>query len=228
MGKLHDRLAFRNRDSARHKHPALAATTRVDRGILLDGVTVVDTAIGQLTPGRTVVVADGRIAPAGSVTASGSAHGVDARGRFVVPGYLDMHAHPLGSPGELTDLDLMLANGVTGYREMSGSAAMLAKRRAGTLTTPDQPTLLALLGEILTRANAATPAAAIAEIDRQKADGADFIKLVDVTLTTFPAVLEMATHQGISVEFGRKRTLSIYERHRAFVIEKRTERGSSG
>ncbi len=79
---------------------------------------------------------------------------------------------------------------------MSGSADKLAKRRAGTLTVPEQPTLLALTGEVLTRANAATPAAAIAEIDRQKADGADFIKLTDVSPPTFAAALDEAASKG--------------------------------
>ena len=181
--------------------PALAATS-IDHGIVLDGVTVVDTGTGHLTPRQAVVIADAhivRIAPAGSIAVTGSARRLDARGKFVVPGFLDMHAHPLEGPGEGPRLDLMLANGITGYRQMSGSADKLASRRAGTLTTPDQPSLLALPGEILTKANAATPAAAIAEIERQKANGADFIKLIDVTPPTFAAVFDEASKQGLTV-----------------------------
>ncbi len=92
--------------------PALAANTRVDHGLVLDDVTVVDTGTGQLTPGRAVVAADGhivRIAPAGSVTVTGTAQWIEVRGKFVVPGYLDIHAHPLKGPGGGLKLDLMLA-----------------------------------------------------------------------------------------------------------------------
>ena len=181
---------------------ASAAVTHVDHGIIVDHVAVIDTATGRSIAGRAVVVADGRIVaivPSGSVTGSGSARYVEGRGRFVVPGYLDMHAHPLDSVGERDDLDLMLANGITGFRQMSGAAATLARRKAGPLTSVDQPTLLAMPGEILTRANAATPAAAIAEVDRQKEAGADFIKVIDVSPPTFNAVMDEATRLKLSV-----------------------------
>ncbi len=182
--------------------PVSARTTRVDHGVVLDNITVVDTATGQSTARRAVVIADGKIVaivPAGSVAASGSARRFEGRGKFVVPGFLDMHAHPLGSPGEAEKLDLMLANGITGFRQMSGDAATLERRRKGSITTAGQPTLLAMPGEILTRANAATPAAAVAEIDRQKQQGADFIKVIDVTAPTFDAIMDEARKQNLTV-----------------------------
>ena len=67
--------------------------------LVLDGVTVVDTRTGGLTPGRAVVVEGGRIAailPAGAARRRG-AQVVDARGEFLVPGFNDMHAHPLNA-----------------------------------------------------------------------------------------------------------------------------------
>ena len=182
--------------------PAGAAVTRVDHGIILDNVSVIDTTTGRSTAHRAVVIDDGRIAAitsAGSVVAGGSARHVDGRGKFVVPGYLDMHAHPLGSGDDAAKLDLMLANGITGFRQMSGDAATLARRHAGPITTADQPTLLAMPGEILTRANAASPAAAVAEIDRQQQAGADFIKVIDVSPPTFAAVMDEATRLHLPV-----------------------------
>ena len=170
--------------------------------VLLDNVTVVDTATGRLQPNREIVVAGDRISAivaAGSVARSPDARYVDGRGTFVVPGFLDMHAHPLGAPGASAMLDLMLANGITGFRQMSGDAATLDRRRAGPLTTADQPALLAMPGAILTRANAPTPAAAVAEIDRQQAAGADFIKVIDVAPPTFAAVMNEATRVGLPV-----------------------------
>ena len=182
--------------------PTAARVTHVDHGVILGNVIVIDTATGRAINGRAVVIADGKIVAivsAGSVAASGSARWFEGRGKFVVPGFLDMHAHPLGSPGETEKLDLMLANGITGFRQMSGDAATLERRQAGPITSTDQPTLLAMPGEILTRANAATPVAAVAEIARQKQQGADFIKVIDVSPPTFVAVLDEAKKQNLTV-----------------------------
>ena len=182
--------------------PAAARVTHVDHGIVLDNVSVIDTTTGRSTAGRAVVIADGKIVaivPAGSVSALGNARRFEGRGKFVVPGFLDMHAHPLGSPGEREKLDLMLANGITGFRQMSGDASILERRRAEPITSADQPTLLAIPGEILTRANAATPLAAVAEIARQKQQGADFIKVIDVSPPTFVAIMDEAKKQNLPV-----------------------------
>ena len=170
--------------------------------LVLDGVTVVDTRTGGLTPGRALVVEGGRIAailPAGAARLRG-AQIVHARGEFVVPGFNDMHAHPLNDEGVERDdeLAMMLANGITGVRQMSGTNRLLNARRLGRLRLPtDSPALLAMPGEILTRQNAETPQAAVAEVDRQKAEGADFIKVIDVSPETFFAVGREATRLGL-------------------------------
>lgn len=75
-----------------------AVTTVIDHVILLDGRG------GPAFPDARVTVRDGRIA---SVEKSGSApHGaetvIDGRGRYLLPGFIDMHAHllfPRCSPG---------------------------------------------------------------------------------------------------------------------------------
>jgi adenine deaminase len=61
----------------------------------LRGVTVVDTRDGSLAPDMDVTLTGDRIT---SVThAGGEPTGtpVDVAGKYLVPGYLDMHAHPL-------------------------------------------------------------------------------------------------------------------------------------
>jgi hypothetical protein len=138
------------------------------RPLVLRGVSVVSTADGTHGPAVDVSVRDGVIT-AISASSSGPADPfavvVDAPGRFVVPGYVDAHAHPLPASGPIpaSALGLMLANGITGFRQMSGSAGLLARRRAGTLGLPaDAPDLLALPGALLTPMNAGSSAAAIA------------------------------------------------------------------
>ena len=98
------------------------------------------------------------------------------------------------------DLELLLAHGVTGFRQMSGSPQRLRERTAGTLPLPpDSPALLALPGSLLTPLNAGTIADAVTAIRGQAAAGADFIKVALITPQVFfPAVAE-ARKLGIPV-----------------------------
>jgi imidazolonepropionase-like amidohydrolase len=166
------------------------------QALVLDGVTIVDTHTGGQARGMAIAIEDGKIArvePAGAAAAGGTTRVIDGQGKFVVPGYLDMHAHPLGSRGDEGNLSLMLAHGITGFRQMSGSPEMLASRRkADAPPFAAQPELLVMPGTILTPFNAGSIDTAIAEIQRQKVAGADFIKVVQVSPPVFFAALDEA------------------------------------
>lgn len=180
--------------------PAPPASLEVDRGLVLEGVTVVDVRDGRLAPDQAVLIEGGRITrivPAASLAAGGQARVIDARGRFLVPGYVDMHAHPLNPPDPTGNLKLMLAAGITGYRQMSGSPAQLQARAEGRLEYPQAPALLALSGTLLTDSLTPTPEAAAAEVRRQKDQGADFIKSVGLSRANFIASLDEAKRIGI-------------------------------
>ena len=170
-------------------------------GLLLDGVTVVSTTDGSLQRDRAVLIEHGRITrivPAGAKAGPGVRR-VAARGKFVVPGFLDMHAHPLNAPTPQGALSLMLSYGITGFRQMSGTPQLLAARAAGRLPMgPDAPALLATPGTVLAGPLATNPAAAVAEVDRQKAQGADFIKVVDLRAPAFAAAQARATADGLT------------------------------
>ncbi|ROP63625.1 amidohydrolase family protein [Curtobacterium sp. ZW137] len=170
--------------------------------LLLRATTVVDVEAGALVPGVDVLVVDGHIAtitPTGT-TPPGDAEVVDAAGHFVVPGYVDMHAHPLGLPGASDALELMGAYGITGFRQMSGSPALLAARATGDLGLPaDGPALVAMPGDLLTPVNAGTVEAAVATVREQHALGADFLKVASVTPAVLLAVLDEAARVGIPV-----------------------------
>ena len=66
---------------------------------------------------------------------------------------------------------------------MSGSDALLQQRKEGTLMpATDAPELLAMPGSVLLRGNAASvPHGHRRDKNKQKAEGADFIKTIDVT-----------------------------------------------
>ncbi len=160
--------------------------------IILDRVTVVDTRTGALRPGQSILIADGKIVRIARKIPDGGTR-IDARGKFVVPGYLDMHAHPLNAGRPDVSLPLMVANGITGYRQMAGNDALLAARRAGTLAMPPvAPELLAAPGTVFAGPLAGNPQAAAAEVRRQAAAGADFIKIVDLAPPAFVAVADAA------------------------------------
>ena len=171
--------------------------------LVLAGVTVVDTATGALTPGMNVVLANGAIAEinAGSSSSQGAGTVVDARGKFLVPGFLDMHTHLLQDDAREYSAALMLAYGITGIRQMAGTTAMLRARSTGTLRLGQHaPELLSLCGELLLPLNAATPEAGVAEVRRQKAEGADFIKTIFLDPKTFFATAAEAKRQGLAYD----------------------------
>ncbi|MFI5761847.1 amidohydrolase family protein [Streptomyces sp. NPDC051563] len=168
--------------------------------VWLRDVTVVDPLDGSTTTGQDVVVEGDRIV---SVTATGAkavdAHVVEGGGRFAVPAFMDMHMHALNTPDDVDGTyALMLANGVVGFRQMSGSRALLKSRREGTLPRPTgAPALKATAGDLLTPLNAGTVDAAVRTVREQHRDGADFVKAGMTTGETFLAALKEANRLGI-------------------------------
>lgn len=164
--------------------------------LVIRNVTIVNVRDGSLAPDMAVVITGDRIeslAPAASVTQDPDVRQVDGQGRFLVPGYNDMHTHHLNSPSPQTSLPLLLAHGVTGFRQMAGTTELLANRAAGNrLISADDPALLSLPGPVLFGPTVATPDAIRAEIRAQKAAGADFIKVVEVPPEAFLAGAEEA------------------------------------
>jgi imidazolonepropionase-like amidohydrolase len=191
----------------------LAAPAAFAQSLVLNGVTIVDTQSGRLTRNQSVAIDGGKIvqiARAGTIKTGAGTKVVDARGKFLVPGYLDMHVHSLNEPDPTASFELMLANGVTGVRQMSGSPELLQKRRDGQLKLPaDGPELLAMPGTVLTGANAGTPEAAVAEVDRQKQMGADFIKVIDVKPDPFFAALAESKKLGLVFDGHLQATSTI-------------------
>ncbi|MEU0227267.1 amidohydrolase family protein [Streptomyces sp. NPDC006284] len=191
-------MTTRSQDSGRQTQP--------HQPVLLRSATVVDTQDGTLSPQADVLMRDGSIVDVRPGIDANGIQGlrvIDARGLYVVPGYNDMHAHPLGqSPRDQTrDLKLMLAHGVTGFRQMSGSIKLLRDRAAGVLGLPESgPALLATPGPLLiTPLNAATEEEVVATVREQHEAGADFIKAAMVTPPVFFAAQAEALRLGMPI-----------------------------
>ncbi|MFE6484016.1 amidohydrolase family protein [Streptomyces sp. NPDC057757] len=175
--------------------------------LLLRGATVVNTRDGSLTEDTDVLV-QGRtiteVRPGIDAPERLRAQVVDAKGLYVVPGYNDMHAHPLDQmPARSRDRDLrlLLAYGITGFRQMSGSPDLLRARAEGTLDLPvDGPRLLSMPGTVLvTPLNAGTPEEGAATVRRQHGEGADFIKVAMTAPDVFFAAQTEALRLGLPI-----------------------------
>src|SRR5678815_2610360 len=106
--------------------------TRAQTAIALTGVAVVDGRDSTPRPNQTVIVRGNRIVavgPAGSTRAPEGARVVDGRGKFLVPGFWDMHVHTAIAGGREL-LSLYVANGVTGVRDMAGDWPTLTSWRS--------------------------------------------------------------------------------------------------
>lgn len=121
------------------------SSTKVAQGFVIRNATIVDTRDGSLQPGRTIVVNEGKIQTITSepVRVTGTAQDVDAAGKYVVPGYNDMHTHVM----EAIDLQpnffpLMIANGITAFRDQELSneergEQLNADSAAGRIDAPE-------------------------------------------------------------------------------------------
>ena len=140
-------LAAACQTPAQRRAPAVA--------LAIENVTVVNPASRKILTRRSVYVDAGRIVavlPARQRRSLVAARTVDGRGKFLIPGLMDMHVHlSLAGPPQPT-LNLLLANGVTGVREMSGDCwepaaagggciadfrALQAKIEAGEVAGPE-------------------------------------------------------------------------------------------
>ncbi|HKH91193.1 MAG TPA: amidohydrolase family protein [Gemmatimonadaceae bacterium] len=136
------------------QRPAADAAAGAPPVVIAD-VTIVDVATGRLVPHRTVIVRGSRISAVSDAAGARlpkDARIVDGSGRFLIPGFWDMHVHTfrnrMDAPGVNTDdsevfFPAFVANGVTGVRDMSTDLAdhvqirrWAAARLAGTLVAP--------------------------------------------------------------------------------------------
>ena len=170
----------------------------------IDHVTVVDPRDGSRRVDVSIRVRDGAIT---SVSASGDAEGpgdgewaVDGAGRFVVPGYNNMHTHVLQAERPELFLATMLAEGTTGMRQMAGSEDLLDARAQSRLElTGYSPGLLAMPGALLMPFNASSVEDVERLIADQKRQGADFIKVVEVDREVFFAAVNAAHGNGMRI-----------------------------
>jgi len=185
--------------------PAQAAP--IPEPLVIAHVTILDALDPAPRRDQTVVIEGNRIVavgPAASITVPRGARVVEGQGKFLVPGFWDMHVHTT-VPGGRELLGLYLANGVTGVRDMAGEWAELTgwrrEIRAGRLAGPrivasgpyleggDVP-----IPHILAR----TAEEARAGVDSLVTLGVDFVKVhSQLRPETYFAIARRARERGI-------------------------------
>ena len=106
--------------------------------IVLRNVQVIDPDRESVAAGQTVIVERGQITWVGDSATAPDAPSttiIDGKGRFLVPGLVDMHVHSSSAVGWLLDL----TNGVTTVRDMDGFPWLLKVRdsvKAGRMLAP--------------------------------------------------------------------------------------------
>jgi imidazolonepropionase-like amidohydrolase len=169
----------------------------------ITGVTVIPMDRERRLPDQTVLVRGQRIVevgPAARVRIPGGAVRVDGRGKYLIPGLAEMHAHiPGGAGGELVDrvLFLYVANGVTTVRGMLGAPMHLALRDRAARGELLAPTIVTS-GPSFNGTSAPAPEAARRMVEEQHAAGYDFLKIhPGLSRATFDTLAAAAARAGI-------------------------------
>lgn len=159
-------------------------------------VTVIDGTGRAPQADQTVLIDAGRITAVGAaakIKIPKSARTIDGSGKFLLPGFWDMHVHIAGinadpSWSKQVLLPLLLANGVTGVRDMGGDLDVLLSwqrdAESGALVAPH----IVTAGPFLTAGGKKTPEQypvhsaeeARATVGDLKKRGANFIKIISM------------------------------------------------
>jgi hypothetical protein len=180
-------------------------SVRPDDAIAITNVTVIDVVSGARQPAVTVLTKGGDISGIGRrISAPPGVRRVDGTGKFLIPGLWDMHAHHQASGVE--SLDLFLANGVVGTRDMGSDVDFILplreRIRRGELSGPE----IVAAGPILDNAPPNWPFRRRVTNDREareavrdlKKRGVDFIKVHNHTpRESFFAIADEAPKVGL-------------------------------
>jgi imidazolonepropionase-like amidohydrolase len=156
---------------------------------------------------QTVIVRGNRIAevgPAGQVKTPGGATIVSGRGKYLMPGFAEMHGHfpnPNAGP-ELTEnvLFLYVANGVTTVRGMQGQLPHLELKARVARSEVLGPRLW-VPGPALTGNSAPTPEVGRRLVEEQQAAGFDHLKIHEgLSRETYDTIV--ATAKRVGMRFG--------------------------
>ncbi len=174
-----------------------------EKEIVFTSVNVIPMDTERVLEKQTVVVKDGKITALGNdgeVKYSKDALIINAKGKFLTPGWSEMHAHvpPVDDIEPMKEvLILYLANGITTIRGMLGHPKHLelkSKINSGEILGPHfYPAGPSFNGQSIK-----TPERGPQMVKEQKAAGYDFMKMhPGLTKETFPPIVKAANELGM-------------------------------
>lgn len=187
---------------------ALTATIPVasGRGFVLRGATLIDGTDRAPITNSVVTVVNGRIQYAGTAGGGPEFEGlpvIDARGKFIIPGLWDMHAHA----SQVDWAPVYLAGGVTTIRDLGGEEGFLVAMRdeiaSGRALGP-RYLLAGLIDGPGPRAfgavSVSTPEEALTAVRRYKSEGFNEIKIyIQTPPALVPVIVDEAHKLGMTV-----------------------------
>ncbi|HSA54405.1 MAG TPA: amidohydrolase family protein, partial [Gemmatimonadaceae bacterium] len=185
-------------------HPSPATGQTQAAAVAITNVSVIPMDRERVLANQTVVVQGGRITsvgPAGGPVPAGATV-VDGRGKFLIPGLAEMHAHVPGgqAPPELVErvLSLFVLNGVTTIRSMLGDPLHLRLRAQIASGERLGPRFVASGGPSFSGNSASSPGVAMQLVRDQKAAGYDLLKIhPGVPRAAFDSMAATARQLGI-------------------------------
>lgn len=189
------------------------------------GVSVIPMDKERVLKNQTVLIRAGRIAEIGDegkIKIPADARRIDGRGKFLMPGIVDMHLHLPPGEGANNDLpsqqlQLLLANGVTTGRNMLGAPSNLVLRdkiNRGEIIGPQ----IFTAGAPLAGNNTSSVEAAVKAVNDQKKAGYDLLKVHEgLKPEVYDAIAKTAREVGIQLaghvtaSVGLKRALAAQQ-----------------
>ncbi len=187
---------------------------------LITNVNIVDVKTGKILKNKTIAIDNNRITAIydNEIVSSDSTNVVDGKGKYLIPGLWDMHAHYKWSH---VDLDpLLIANGITGVREMWGNMPAFVeipkRSQQQGLLSPD----VYLSGDLIDGNPPAmpgsvvvtTPAEAVDAVKNQIDQHVDFIKIYgNLSEDCFMAIANEAKKRNITFAGHIPVRVSIYK-----------------
>ena len=188
---------------------------------LITNVNIVDVNTGKILKNKTIAIDNNRISAIYNeeIAGSDSTIVIDGNGKYLIPGLWDMHAHYKWSH---VDLDpLLIANGITGVREMWGNMPAFVdipkRSQQEGLLSPD----VYLSGDLIDGNPPSfpmgclvvtTPNEAVAAVKNQIDKKVDFIKVYSaLSEECFMAIAKEAKKRNITFAGHIPNTVSIYK-----------------
>src|SRR4051812_25453816 len=181
--------------------------------LLISNIDIVNVKTGKIHRGKFVLIEGNRITSIkGNAGISKDAVLIDGTGKYLVPGLWDMHAHTLTDKRYVYTFPLLIANGVTGVREMGNNLPIAEVNQMRKDVENGKilgPRFGAVTYNILdgagTRLGVATTVTTIEQarsiVRLYKDSGADFIKPYNLLpADIYEAIVDEATKQKILVE----------------------------